>query len=102
VQVTEVIPVGNTDPDDGLHTTVGGGEQLSVASGVVYVTVSALVNGHVTFAVFVMPGGHPFEKTGGCVVNSQEVSGRIRFHDGITNPEISTPVGNRRPDEKLN
>jgi hypothetical protein len=35
VQVTIVVPGGNIDPEGGLHTTVGGGPQLSVATGVV-------------------------------------------------------------------
>ena len=35
VHVTIVVPGGNIDPDGGLHTTVGGGAQLSVATGVV-------------------------------------------------------------------
>ena len=35
VHVTVVVPGGNTDPDGGLHTTVGAGPQLSVATGVV-------------------------------------------------------------------
>jgi hypothetical protein len=35
VHVTVVVPAGNTEPDGGLHTTVGAGPQLSVAIGVV-------------------------------------------------------------------
>jgi hypothetical protein len=31
VQVTAVVPIENTDPDAGLHTTTGGEGQLSVA-----------------------------------------------------------------------
>ena len=66
VQVTVVVPTGNTDPDGGLHTTVGGGGQLSVAVGGTYVTVAVVVNGHDTCAAFVIPAGHPIN-TGGCV-----------------------------------
>jgi hypothetical protein len=35
VHVTVVVPGGSIDPDGGLHTTVGAGPQLSVATGVV-------------------------------------------------------------------
>ena len=35
VHVTIVVPGGNIDPDGGVHTTVGAGGQLSVATGVV-------------------------------------------------------------------
>jgi hypothetical protein len=67
VHVTVVVPAGNTDPDGGTHTTVGGGGQLSVAIGVTYVIVAVVVNGHDTCAAFVIPPGHPFGNTGGCV-----------------------------------
>jgi hypothetical protein len=33
VQVTVVIPTGKQNPDGGLHITVGGGAQLSLATG---------------------------------------------------------------------
>ena len=66
VHVTVVVPAGNTEPDGGLHTTVGGGGQLSVAVGGTYVTVAVVVNGHDTCAAFVIPAGHPIN-TGGCV-----------------------------------
>jgi hypothetical protein len=35
VHVTAVVPTGRTEPEGGLHTTVGAGPQLSVAIGVV-------------------------------------------------------------------
>jgi hypothetical protein len=67
VHVTIVVPGGNIDPDGGLHTTVGAGPQLSVANGVTYVAVALVVNGHDTCAAFVIPPGHPFGNTGGCM-----------------------------------
>src|SRR5256885_2905839 len=66
MQVTEVVPAGNTDSDGGLHTTIGAGGQLSVTVGGTYVTVAVVVNGHDTCAAFVTPTGHPIN-TGGCV-----------------------------------
>ena len=33
VHVTAVVPIGNIDPDGGVHTTEGAGAQLSVAIG---------------------------------------------------------------------
>jgi len=66
MQVTDVVPAGNTDPDGGVHTTLGSGGQLSVAVGATYVTVAVVVNGHDTCAAFVTPAGHPIN-TGGCV-----------------------------------
>ena len=96
VQVTEVVPTGNIDPEGGMHATVGVPGQLSVAVGVVKLTAVLVANGHDGCAVIVIPGQL---RTGG--VLSATVTLNEQLGPFVVQFTIVMPTGKNDPDAGL-
>jgi hypothetical protein len=97
VQVTEVVPTGNIEPDGGLHTTVGLAVQLSVAAGVVKLTAVPVANGHEACAVIVISA--QLGKTGG--VLSVTMTLNEQLGPFVVQVTVVMPTGKNDPDAGL-
>jgi hypothetical protein len=97
VQVTEVVPTGNIEPEGGMHVTVGVPGQLSVAAGVVKLTAVLVANGHDGCAVIVIPG--QFGNTGG--VLSTTVTLNEQLGPFVVQVTSVIPTGKNDPDAGL-
>ena len=89
VQVTVVVPTGNTEPDAGSHATTGPGSTSSTAVGSTHVTTAPAASSASTE----MPDGTP-ESTGGVV---SAAGGSTTSSVSVTDVNPLIPVEGLRP-----
>ena len=98
VHRTVVVPSGNVDPEGGTHAVVTPG-QLSVATGLGYVTVRLVAIGHDAAATLVRLRGHVM--AGDCVsliVTAKEQLAGLPLASLTEHTTVVIPFGKAPPD----